>query len=379
MNCIQVLPRIITESSGPAYSVPRLCEALAAAGVETNLRLLRPTSLAAATSYRIDTESCPNLPGAFRLGWSPRFRRRLLEAAKEVDVIHGHGLWMMPNIYVADAARSSGARLVMSPRGTLSRWSLDRSRVKKAAVSALGQRRALFSADLLHATADKERDEIRGYGLSAPVAVIPNGIDVPGPIERRRAGPGRRLLYLSRIHPKKGLETLLDAWCGLQDRFPEWGLTVAGPMNSAYANAMPGAAADLGCRRVGFVGELTGKTKCAAFADSDLFVLPSHSENFGLVIAEALAHGLPVVACHGAPWAGLESHRCGGWVDSGRDRLMDALSAVMAASDAERRGMGERGREWMLREFDWRVVGEQFASAYAWLLGNGPKPEFIET
>ena len=178
MKIMHVVPRIATQSSGPSYSVARLCETLQKQGGEVQLHVLDPLpkSLPACPVSSYPTSKWP---GSFRLGWSPLMRNGLVEATKSAHIIHNHSMWMMPNIYSYTAARAAGCKLVFSPRGTLSKWALSRSPIRKRLVWWAGQKAALCGADCLHATSESELEEIRNLGLKQPVAVIPNGVDVP--------------------------------------------------------------------------------------------------------------------------------------------------------------------------------------------------------
>jgi len=282
----------------------------------------------------------------------------------------------MPNIYAESARRKSRCKLVVMPRGTLSAWSLRRSRWKKLlAWYLLGQRAALQNADLLIATCDAEYQEIRAFGLRQPVAVVPNGIDIQERVYPKAAR--RKLLFLSRIHPKKGVDILLKVWKQLHQSFPEWDLMIAGPLNNEYAQNMIRFSEQLGCERVCFCGEVRGEAKSALLGECEILVLPTHSENFGMVVAEALAAGTAVICSHGAPWQGLDNHQCGLWIELGEESLLKSLEKTMRSSRTELTEMGLRGREWMRQDFSWEEIGREYMAAYCWLLGNGEKPKFI--
>jgi len=228
------------------------------------------------------------------------------------------------------------------------------------------------------ATAESEYRDIRARGLRAPVAVIPNGIALPPfPLNRKAGAARRRLLFLARLHPVKGVDLLLRAWVALQSQFPDWELQIAGPLDGDYPRSMQALAASLGAQRLAFAGELRGRAKADAYLSADLFVLPTHSENFGMAVAEALAHGVPAVVTNGAPWEGLETERCGWWVERGETSLTGCLREAMTRSSADLETMGRRGREWMLRDFSWAEVARKTLATYAWLLGGGSPPDWV--
>lgn len=378
MKVIQVVSRISEEASGPSYSVPRLCDTLGQLGADVHLHVLAP---APQTPPTYQTHPHPGWQFLNRLGISPLMRRALYREAGVADVIHSHALWMMPNIYPGWAVHGTPCRLVLSPRGMLSDWALRRSVWKKRVMWYLGQGRALRASHCLHATAEVEYQEIRRAGLRAPVAIIPNGIDVPAAWKSNGivAGP-RRLLFLSRINPKKGIDILLNAWRRIEPRFPEWQLHIVGTSDPPnYQSQMQRLARSLGVRDVYFPGPAYGADKTRTYQQADLFVLPTHSENFGLAVSEALAHGLPAIVTKGAPWSGLETHDCGWWIEQGVDSLADCLQSVLALAPERLREKGRRGRQWMEKEFSWERTGRMMLEVYHWLIGGGAPPAWVQT
>jgi glycosyltransferase involved in cell wall biosynthesis len=374
---IHTLSAVGLRASGPSYSVPRLCEALIMAGVETTLAVLDWSPGITVPSY---VRRFPLGIGPRRLGRSPAMARWLVERARsgEVHVIHSHGLWMMPNVYPGWARKAGDARLVVSPRGTLSAWTLNHHGARKRIFWVLLQRQALARADCFHVTAESEFEEVRRLGFRQPVAVLPNGIDVPA-YEKPALGPRRRLLYLGRIHKKKGIDLLLEAWRAVAPRFPEWELIVAGPDDGGYLDEMRRLAADLQLQRVSFPGPAYGEDKLRMYRAADLYVLPTYSDNFALTVAEALAAGTPAIVSKGAPWSGLEKEGAGWWVEIGVDPLVAALETALAQPPQVLRTMGARGREWMIREYSWEAIGREMASVYRWLYGQAERPSCVKT
>jgi len=378
VRIIHVVPRVIEESSGPSHTVPLLCRALTDESFDIELKVLEPLPVRP-LPFPVKAYPTLPLPAAYRLGVSPQMARALNASALNAEIIHNHGLWMMPNIYPERAARVGGCKLVMSPRGTLEPWAWQRSRLRKTVVWWLGQRRAMWAADLLHATAESEYESIRARGFATPVAIIPNGVTVPADLPRRPKEIGQRtLLFLSRIHPIKQLDRLLRVWQRLECSFPDWRLVIAGPLGDPYAKSMEAMARNLRLNRTIFLGEVAGDSKWNAYCDADLFVLPTRSENFGLAIAEALAAGTPVITTRGAPWRELEPRGCGWWIPDEERELEAILRQAMAKSFPELKAMGTVGRHWMEREFSWQRIGEKMATTYRWLLSDADRPDWIE-
>jgi glycosyltransferase involved in cell wall biosynthesis len=250
---------------------------------------------------------------------------------------------------------------------------------KKRPLWWLAQRRALEAADCLHATAASEYEEMRAAGLKNPVAIIPNGIHLPdfATVPRHR-GSDRIVLSLGRIHPKKGLDRLVRAWAKIEAEFPSWRLRLVGPAEAGHAKQLAALAGSLGLERVSIEGPIyDAATKLSAYRSADLFVLPTLNENFALTVAEALAAEVPVISTKGAPWAGLETQRCGWWIDHGVEPLAAALRHAMTIRCEARQAMGARGRAWMAADFGWDRVAADMLAVYVWLKSGGEPPPSV--
>jgi len=377
MRVVHVVPGITFEASGPSYSVVRLCESLIAESQDVTLAALDWVPMSKKQAY---LKTFPLGWGPRRLGRSPAMHHWLSEQAESgaVDLIHNHSLWMMPNVYPGQVARRHGVPLIVSPRGTLSEWAMQSGSPLKKVFWPLLQRPALAAAACFHATADSEYEDIRRMGFRQPVAIIPNGIDIPELLPKVE-NECRTLLFLGRIHPVKGLDMLLPAWRAVQDRFPEWYLKIVGPDNRGYLGEMQRLASELRLERVEFSGALFGAQKWQAYRDADLFVLPTYSENFGMAVAEVLASGTPAIVTKGAPWAGLQEQNAGWWIDIGVDPLVACLETALATPRYVLLDKGQSGREWMKIAFSWNRLGERMAEFYRWTLKGGGKPDWILT
>lgn len=374
-QAVQVVARIGHKASGVTQSVEGFCRTLAAAGVDVRLEVLAPAHLADGSAYVCREHAA--WPVASRLGISPALSRSLRAAAGDAQIMHHHGLWTLPNIYPYLAVRGTGCRLVHSPHGMLSPVALGISPLRKRVAWWLGQAAVVRASDCLHATAEHEVDDLRRQGLRAPVAVIPNGVDLPPPRPRASTSGPRRLLFLARIHPIKGIDLLLRAWRQVARRFPEWELEVIGTERREHVDRIGKLARELGVERVSFSGPAFGEAKTEAFRRSDLYVLPSRAESFGITVAEALAHGVPAITTRAAPWPGLSAHDCGWWIDLGEGALVECLEEALALSRTELERRGERGRRWMDRDYAWPRLGRMMRDTYLWLLGGGTPPDWV--
>lgn len=377
INAVHVIPSIGTESSGPSYSVVSLCQSLRNYGVSVTLVDLKgpegPYNPSFEKSFPVDKYPT-------RLGRSSQMRRWLNDAARagSSDIIHNHSLWMMPNVYSCNAVKGTNVPLVVSPRGTLSEWAMKSGSKIKKVFWPLVQRPALRGVTCFHATAESEYEDIRRMGFTQPVTIIPNGIHLPD-LPRSNRGAQRTLLFLGRLDPIKGLDMLLPAWKVIQNRFPEWRLRIVGPDNGGYLDEITTLATRLGVKRVDFSGPLSGGDKTQAYADADLFVLPSYSENFGMTVAESLAAGTPAVVTRGAPWGGLEKNGAGWWIDVGQEPLVACLECALSRSRTELDFMGLNGRNWMQADNSWDSLAQRMQQTYGWLLGQNEKPECVIT
>jgi glycosyltransferase involved in cell wall biosynthesis len=375
MRIIHTVPAISDEASGPSYSVRSLCDSLISQGQNVDLAVLDWAPLASPPSY---LKSFPLGLGPRRLGRSPAMRRWLEREARSDSgiVFHNHSLWMMPNVYPGQLMRKYKNPFIVSPRGTFTEYALSIGSKIKPLFWRLVQRPALSAVSCFHATSASEYADIRRMGFTQPVTVIPNGIDVP---ERETGTPSnsRRLLFLARIHPNKGLDLLLPAWRAVQDRFPNWELRIVGPDEGGYLAAVRRLSMELGLGRIEFCGPCYGDQKWREYRDADLYVLPTHSENFGMTVAEALAASTPTIVTKGAPWGDLESRGAGWWIDIGVDSLAACLEKALACSPETLSQMGIAGREWMLEEYSWKRVGAMMAATYRWLLHGGERPAWV--
>mgnify|MGYP003337651786 CR=1 FL=1 len=348
-------------------------------------------------------------------GWGCSFRRLVEEEAGKADVIHNHGVWLAANYYARRAAVKAGKPLVISPRGMLEGWSLGRAKIKKGVAWHLFEKRNLESAALFHATSDSEAEAIATalrikmkIKIKEPRTVVaPNGVEVPEKIPSREVVEARFsklkgkkwVLFMSRIHPKKGLDLLVKAWkelradgrlrlrLGLRDGQEveqEPVLVIAGPEeDTGYAEKIKRE----GGSEAVWTGELRGEEKWAALGNAEFLVLPSHSENFGIVVAESLAAGRPVLTTTGTPWGAskaeirmkmkikennneqsmnLGERKCG--VICEVSDLKRGLERMLAFSDKEREEMGARGRQWMREEFSWEASADKLTASYKELL-----------
>lgn len=372
MRIAHVAPSVTT-IGGLEYFVPPLCTRLAARNhrVELLSQATTPIHGVEINAFRVISAFEP-----FKV--SAGLPLKLKQVSERSDVVHAHGVWTMVSISAGLVVPGRGAKFVLAVHGGLIPWILGHRRAIKRCLWPF-QRRGLARADLLHVASAEEYRWVRDVGMRAPVAIVPHPVDVPRdvPADRGAESSTKTLLFLSRIHPQKGLDRLLESWKTIQDVHRNWRLVVVGSGRRPYAQQMRALATNLKLERVEFTGPLYGEEKARAYYGADLFVLPTNGENFGFVVAEALAHGCPCVVSKKAPWEGMANHKAGWWVDHDLPELTRTLVEAMALPDSTRSEMGRRGREWIQRDFGWRPVVDKLEASYRWLLDGGPAPDWI--
>jgi glycosyltransferase involved in cell wall biosynthesis len=362
---------LLPSYGGPAVSVSRLASILTQVGLDVGL--WAPDQSAAGT---------PLLPAGSSVRRMIGTAAEALDSFGQTDVIHDNGIWLLHNHRLAALAARRGIARIVSTRGMLEPWAMEHKRWKKRLAWTLYQRRDLRRARCHHATAEMEARNLHGLRLGVPIQVIPNGVDVPQGCQwsehLKRLDRARRCktaLFIGRIYPVKGLPMLIEAWARV--RPDGWELKIAGPDEAQHKAEVEHAVSATGLAEVvSFVGPVYGPAKQSAFFNADLFVLPSHSESFGMVVAEALAHGVPVLTTTGTPWSVLPERGCGWWVDATADGITEGLRQATSQDPETLRGMGERGRELVAAEFGWEQVAKRFVRIYQDLL-DGRNPEEI--
>ncbi len=373
LKVLHVVATLDARSGGPAYSVPNLVNALQQAGIVADIFTAYPHGCEVALVAGVKIIDQP-VNGIFSLrNWCAVLRK----LAIDYDFLHLHGCWDIKLLLAAKAAKKCGKPYIVSPRGMLEPWSLAQGRIKKQLAWRGYQRRILNDAAFVHATAQMEADNLRKLpGMTMPVEVVANGVEMPEIVDKITAQSnilqkypqlaGRRImLFISRLHYKKGLDRLLNFWQRNAGLANNWILVIAGDGQADYVNALQQTAQDdIAAGRVVFVGGVYGQVKADLLAAAEVFVLPTASENFGIAIAEALAAETAVLTTTGTPWQEIKERNCGWWVDLAGNDLETVLAEVVNMPSDILAGMGRRGRELIQSGYTWPVLGEQMADVY---------------
>lgn len=380
MEVTIVTAHLSSNSGGLAFSVPGMARALDTLG-DTRVSIVGVRDPRMPEGWRGWGERVHAVQqrGPLAFGWAPGMVDAILQT--KPDVVDAQGLWMYPSMASLAAHRATGKPYVITPRGMLDPWALKTASMKKWLAMTLFESAHLRSAACLRVTSTLEGENCRKAGLRNQIAIIANGIEIPPPLpdDNPQRHALKRVLFLSRLHPKKGIDLLLEAWSAIQDAFPDWELVIAGPDEKQHEQDMRALQHRLRAERVAWAGEVRGEEKTRLYRSADIFVLPTRAENFGLVIAEALAHGLPVITTRRAPWDGLVDHRCGWWIEPTSAELIGAMRHALALPATERAAMGQRGAGWIERSYGWERIGRQLHAMYHWVLGRGSKPDFVTT
>ena len=338
---------------GPAYSVSRLATALSEQGVLVGL--WTPDQSVGATPLLEADSPVQRLTGT---------AVEALDTFGRPDVLHDNGLWRSHNHRLTTLAIARSIPRLVSTRGMLEPWAINHKRWKKRLAWMAYQRRDLKTANGLHATADAEAANLARLHLGVPGHVIPNGVDLPDISPKSaQSGATRTALFLGRLYPVKGLPMLIEAWSKVR---PEgWCLQIAGPDEDGHGRVIQRTVEAKGLEGVvSFPGPLEGDAKRLAMLGADLFVLPTHSESFGMAVGEALAHGVPVLTTTAAPWPMLEEGGFGWRVAPTVNAIAEGLRVATSLDPDVLSRMGMKGRAFVEAGFDWRGVAGRFMTLY---------------
>jgi len=379
MKINHVIPSIDLSTGGPARSVTHLINSISAQNICDQIELNTLSSLDPIIK-KFDFEKASILfHNSKYFGISKSLSKRL--SFVSADLFHGHGLWEYPVHSMSKIALKRHIPYIITLRGMLEPWTLKQGALKKQIALSLYQKKDLNNADCIHVTGLMEFQNFRNLGYKNPIAVIPNGINIEDFFSdkpKKKKNP-KEILFLSRIHKKKGIENLINAWSMIDKKIKkDWKINIVGNGELGYINMLKSMIYKAGMIDEIFIKKpVYGKDKIKLFREASLFVLPTFSENFGIVIAEALASFTPVITTKGTPWDKLHKTNSGWWISVGVEPLKLALENALTIDEKKLYKMGLNGRNLVEKEFSMQVVATKMIVLYDWLINNNRKPNFV--
>jgi glycosyltransferase involved in cell wall biosynthesis len=383
---LNVVSHLDRKYGGLSAIVPQLCSSVDAVG----------TSSIELAAFCLPSEQfrLTDFPDVSTTYWPVSRTRWLIDkelhnsfyaAVDQVDGVHIHGLWEQSTYIAARAARTLGKPYLISAHGMLDRWALANKKWKKRVYATFSEHANVRRASCLHALTLTEAEDYRRFGATCPIAIIPNAVQIPSYVTSDAfltAFPklrGKRIvLFLGRIHFKKGLDILVRSWAKLAKQFPETSLVIAGPDSQGLRRSVEDLVNTQGIAdQVLFTGMLDQKAKWSALAAADCFVLPSHSEGFSASVLEAMGMGLPVIVSRQCNIPDVLEFQAGWVIEPEVDDLTSALRWFLNTSSTSNNEMGERGRQLVRTRYNWRSVAGKMSVVYQWLAG-GPRPQSVE-
>jgi len=412
MNTASVVASVSRKAGGMFESVRRLHQSLAEIpGVNVAILGLEDefTKADLILWQPLQVESFHTV-GPARFGYSPSLGKRLREM--EQDIVHTHGIWMYMSAATLSWHRAHHRPYMISPHGMLDPWAVRNSPWKKRLARVFYEDQHVRKAACLRALCQSEAESMRVLGLRNPICIIPNGIDLPIVVNGSELIPGvqvrkarkagsKTLLYLGRIHPKKGLGNLLRAWSQVRrpgskyQRSEEWTLTIAGWDQGGHERELKALAKELGIqftdagdagreavaapqpRSLLFAGSLFGKDKEVAYRNCDAFILPSFSEGLPMAILEAWAHGKPVIMTPACNLPDGFTAQAALRIEASAESIAAGLQKLFEMSASELRVTGAHGLDLVRRRFRWSKIAAEMKGVYDWVLGGADRPECV--
>ena len=374
-------------NGGPAKSVPYLVRDLNKLNVKGHIFSVSSKENEVndlVEKYNLDWTSFPNTflkDSEYSIALKD-YLINLIKNEKNI-MLHTHSLWKFISFMSYRLSKKYQIPLILSLRG-----SIELNKFKKKIVWQLYQKKFFQASSVIHVTNKEDIFKLRNLKITSPIALIPNGIDLDQfkfikskNDSKKKLGLNidkKYILFLSRIHEGKGLKYLVHAWSKIANHFTNWDLLIVGPIyDKKYFNEINQHINKFNLsKRVKFTGMLRGNIKNHCYSASDLFVLPSYSENFGIAVAEALAAKLPVITTKGTPWQEIDQYNAGWWVKLNQTQIDKALKEALSCKKVELQKKGINGHK-LIQKYDSKSQSEKMKKVYDWILGNTIKPEFI--
>ena len=373
MKILSFISSIDLSSGGPSRSVPMLVKGLAELGVDITLATIR--------SKDMNIHALEGTTAKLKV-FEPSFSNKDIAQYlrdEQFQLIQIQSMWELPYHKMMVEARKQGIPYIVTPRGMLDPWSLAYKKWKKKLAWWLYQRNDVQKAACVFTTAQMEAGHVSELGITTIKSVIPNGIETDGyPCKTSIEDVKKQVLFLSRVHMQKGIDLLIEAWKHIHSDFIDWQLLIVGNGEAEYINSLNRKVENLGLvDSVKILPPVFGNSKIQLYQQSALFCLPSYSESFGMVIAEAMSCGTPVITTTNCPWNILNDTKTGWCIDLSVDNLESALREGLTMRPTDLYEMGQKASNLIYENFDYRSVTRKTLRLYEWLLNGAEKPEFV--
>lgn len=302
--------------------------------------------------------------------------KNLISSLGVYDIYHAQGIWQYPTYALVDIAQKKKKPYLITPRGMLYPQDIAKSSTLFKKVSLrLRLLNDLNNAACIHVTCNEEMKHCRDLGITSPIAVVPNPVEIKD-YKCNKQDDIFRLGYLGRLSPRKNVESLIYAFAELGEEAQSAELLIIGGGDESYERYLKSEVKRLGLNNVVFTGFLNGEDKDKALGSCSVLAMPSEFENLGNVILEGLIRGIPCIATTGSPWEELNTEICGWQVPYTQKDITNAVRLAMKTSEEKLNEMGENGRHLMERRYSVEAVAKSMKAVYEWILG-GEKPEFV--
>ncbi|NDW09011.1 glycosyltransferase [Dysgonomonas sp. 520] len=374
MRILNTISSLGVNSGGPTQSLYFTVKELHNIGLNVDILSYYPSegdSIISDEKFIISLKTSKGI-----LAYSPEYKKSLINS--DYDIYHTHGIWEYPNYITSKIAKRKGKPYVVTLHGMLYPQAMRIKSHEKRILLKLFFQKIINNAAAVHATCLDEMNYARELGITSPIAVIPNPVEISE--NTTISNPDKvRIGYLGRIRARslKNVDRLIYIWDKLRDSIADAELVIIGGGDDAYLDFLKSEVKRLGLNNVVFTGFLSGEAKNKAINSLSYLAVPSDFESFGMIVPEALTRGIPVIASKGTPWEELNTHNCGWWVDNDIDTFANAIKEAISLSDQKRLEMADNGRKLIRENYSMEVVSKMFLQLYNWINSGENKPNFV--
>ena len=377
MKILHTITDLNLTSGGAATSTLNLFNALKKIGVDIEILTLGPKNPKdICLGEDIDNIIKKEFDGKTPFVYSRNFKN-YLENNYDYDIYHANGLWTYPTHKTINIAKKINKPSIVTIHGMLNRNALKMGKLKKELALNIFQKKDLEKVSFIHSTSQYEVECIRELGINTPIALIPNGITMTPRIEEKPNDSIYRFGFVGRIDRVKNIDLLLEAWNNLGVTTKNCELSIiGGGYDDKYLLELTQFVKE-NKLNVRFTGMLTKQNTLIEMSKLDFLILPSRSENFGMVIPEALSMGIPCIATKGTPWEELNTHNCGWWIDSDKESIAEAIQCAITTTEEDYKLKGNNGINLVESKYSIEKTAELIYKLYEYIVKGGVQPEFL--